>query len=205
MNIEYFLVFFGLMFPLVFSPGPANIVFAMAGMKQGVKASIPLIVGVDLVFIVYSLIIGFGLGEVLQRYPSLVSLLQLLGALYIVYLAYKFIAPSNNKKGQNERRFTFMDGVILQMLNPKGWSMLFLMFSVLLDGSFDQNTQVLYLVFMLAILNISTHFIWVIAGSQLSSWINNKKTDLMINYFFSVSLLLVAIWLLFQLFINEFI
>jgi threonine/homoserine/homoserine lactone efflux protein len=47
------------MFPLVFSPGPANIVFAMSGIRQGVRGSIPLIIGVDLVFIIYSLLIGF--------------------------------------------------------------------------------------------------------------------------------------------------
>jgi threonine/homoserine/homoserine lactone efflux protein len=89
MSIQYFLLFFGLMFPLVFSPGPANIVFAMSGIRQGVRGSIPLIIGVDLVFIIYSLLIGFGLGEILQLYPSLIFILQLLGSLYIVYLAYK--------------------------------------------------------------------------------------------------------------------
>ncbi len=202
MSTQYFLIFFGLIFPLVFSPGPANIVFAMSGMRQGIKASMPLMVGVDLVYIIYSLIVGFGLGEILQLYPSLTFILQFLGSLYIVYLAYKFLNSGNNKKINNEKIFTFTDGVILQTLNPKGWSILFLMFSVLLDGSFDQNTQVIYLVLMLAVLNISTHFIWIIAGSQISKWTSNKKIDLILNYLFSGSLLLVAIWLLLQLFID---
>ncbi len=82
------------MFPLAFSPGPANIVFAMSGMRQGIKNSIPLIIGVDLVFIVYSLIIGFGLGEILKHYSNVITVLQLLGALHILYLAYKFIQPA---------------------------------------------------------------------------------------------------------------
>jgi threonine/homoserine/homoserine lactone efflux protein len=159
MNIQYFLLFFGLMFPLVFSPGPANIVFAMSGIRQGVRGSIPLIIGVDLVFIIYSLLIGFGLGEILQLYPSLIFILQLLGSLYIVYLAYKFIRSDKKETDSNNQTFTFKDGVILQMLNPKGWTMLFLMFSTLLDGSFNYNAQIVALVIMLAILNISTHFI----------------------------------------------
>jgi len=202
MNTQYFLIFFSLMFPLVFSPGPANIVFAVAGMKQGVKASIPLIIGVDLVFIIYSLIIGFGLGEILKIYPRLIFILQLLGAIYIIYLSYRFIVPSSNKKTNSEKKFTFTDGLILQILNPKGLSMLFLMFSVLLDGSFDESTQVVYLVIMLAVLSISTHFIWVAAGSQISKFTSNKKFDSILNYFFSGSLLLVAIWILLQLFIS---
>jgi threonine/homoserine/homoserine lactone efflux protein len=101
MNIQYFLLFFGLMFPLVFSPGPANIVFAMSGIRQGVRGSIPLIIGVDLVFIIYSLLIGFGLGEILQLYPSLIFILQLLGSLYIVYLAYKFIRSDKKETDSN--------------------------------------------------------------------------------------------------------
>jgi threonine/homoserine/homoserine lactone efflux protein len=93
--------------------------------------------GVDLVFIIYSLLIGFGLGEILQLYPSLIFILQLLGSLYIVYLAYKFIRGDKKETDSNNQTFTFKDGVILQMLNPKGWTMLFLMFSTLLDGSFN--------------------------------------------------------------------
>ncbi|MBA5248978.1 MAG: LysE family translocator [Gammaproteobacteria bacterium] len=196
MNFQYFLLFFGLMFPLVFSPGPANIVFAMSGVQQGVKKSIPLIIGVDLVFIIYSLIIGFGLGEVLKYYPNMIYALQVLGAFYIAYLAYKFIEPVKRVQEQKHAHYTFADGVILQMLNPKGWTMLFLMFSVLLDGSFDRNTQIIYLVIMLAILNISTHFTWVAAGSSISKLIQSTAMKKSVNYFFSFSLLLVAIWLL---------
>jgi threonine/homoserine/homoserine lactone efflux protein len=199
MNIQYFLLFFGLMFPLVFSPGPANIVFAMSGIRQGVRESIPLIIGVDLVFIIYSLLIGFGLGEILQLYPRLIFILQLLGSLYIIYLAYKFIRTENKETRANNKTFTFKDGVILQMLNPKGWTMLFLMFSTLLDGSFNYNAQVFALVIMLSILNISTHFIWVIAGKHISTWTDNKRVEKILNYFFSISLLIVAGWLLFNL------
>jgi len=199
MSIQYFFLFFGLMFPLVFSPGPANIVFAMSGIRQGVRGSIPLIIGVDLVFIIYSLLIGFGFGEILKIFPELIFLFQIIGSLYIAYLSYKFIKTSNIETTSNEKTFTFKDGVVLQVLNPKGWTMLFLMFSILLDGSFDHTAQIIALVIMLAILNISTHFIWVAAGSHISRWTNDKKIDRLLNYFFSGSLLLVAIWLLLQL------
>ena len=185
---------------MVFSPGPANIVFAASGVKQGVKKSIPLIIGVNLVFVVYSLIIGFGFGEFLKHYPDVIFVVQLLGVIYITYLTYKFIRPQKHKQINGEKTYTFVDGVILQMLNPKGLSMLFLMFSVLLDGSFNQIQQVIYLVIMLAVLNISTHFIWVAAGSSIAQWVSNPKVEQLLNYFFAVSLLLVAVWLLLPLY-----
>jgi len=199
MSAEYFLAWLAVMFPLVFSPGPANIVFALSGIKQGFKKSIPLLAGVNIVFITYSLIIGFGLGEFLNKFPQLIVFIKLLGIFYLIYLVYKFIKPSGNATTNSESdAYKFCDGLVLQMLNPKGWTMLFLMFSLFLDGSFDQTTQVVYLVVMLAILNISTHITWVAAGAAISSSISDPKLASYINYFFAASLLVVALWLLIE-------
>lgn len=197
MTIEYFLAWFAVVFPLIFSPGPANIVFALSGAKQGFRRSIPLLVGVDLVYIICSLIIGFGLGEFLKTYPMLLVVIKLLGIFYLFYLVYKFLKPVSSEQGATPGAiYTFYDGVILQALNPKGWTMLFVMFSLFLDGSFDHTTQVIYLVVMVAIVNISTHVIWIIAGSMITQYIANPRTEAWINYGFALSLFVVAVWLL---------
>ncbi|CAC9553649.1 hypothetical protein [uncultured Gammaproteobacteria bacterium] len=196
MNFQYFLLFFGLMFPLIFSPGPANIVCTMAGIKQGVKKSIPLITGINVVSILYSLLVGFGLDKVLKRYPDLTATLQILGALYLVYLAYKFIKPRPRQADIN-KTYNFWNGVILQALNPKAFSAQLLMFSMLLDGSFNQTEQVFYLIFMLTILNISTHFTWTFIGNSLSKWMTNPVAEKILSYLFASALLLIAIWIVF--------
>ncbi|CAB9540216.1 hypothetical protein BROOK1789C_268 [Bathymodiolus brooksi thiotrophic gill symbiont] len=196
MNFQYFLLFFGLMFPLIFSPGPANIVCTMAGIKQGVKKSIPLITGINVVSILYSLLVGFGLDKVLKRYPDLTATLQILGALYLVYLAYKFIKPRPRQADIN-KTYNFWNGVILQALNPKAFSAQLLMFSMLLDGSFNQTEQVFYLIFMLTILNISTHFTWTFIGNSLSKWMTNPVAEKSLSYLFASALLLIAIWIVF--------
>ena len=187
------------MLPLVFSPGPANIVFAMSGMRQGVRRSIPLLVGVDIVFVIISLLVGFGFGGILMLYPNLIFAFQLAGSMYIVYLAYKFIKTKDAEATSSKAVFTFKDGVILQSLNPKGWTALFLMYSALLDGSFDYNAQIIALVVMLMILNVSAHFVWLVAGSRIAKWTSNEKVETALNYLFSGSLLVVAAWLLLQL------
>lgn len=197
MTIEYFIAWFGVVFPIIFSPGPANIVFALSGAKQGIKKSIPLLCGVDLVYIICSLIIGFGLGEFLKTYPTLMIVIKLLGIGYIFYLVYKFLKPIKKIEGGEQLTvYTFYDGMILQALNPKGWTMLFVMFSLFLDGSFDHTKQVIYLVIMVAIMNISTHLIWIASGALITRHIANPTTEKYINYGFALSLLMVAIWLL---------
>ncbi|MGS2717316.1 LysE family translocator [Eionea flava] len=202
MTIEYFIAWFAVVFPLVFSPGPANIVFALSGAKQGFKRSIPFLLGVDLVYIICSLIIGFGLGEFLKAYPTLLIVIKMLGIAYLFYLVYKFLKPASKREGGSVTVYTFYDGMILQALNPKGWTMLFLMFSLFLDGSFDHTKQVVYLVVMVAIMNISTHVIWLLAGTMITRYISNPITERWINYGFALSLLVVAIWLLIDTLMN---
>ena len=106
--MSLFLVWLGVMFPLVFSPGPANIVFAASGANVGIKRSIPLIAGVDSVFILKSLIIGYGLGEVLHSQPVLMNLMQLLGSFYLIYLAIKFIRSSSSKLDATSKELGFL-------------------------------------------------------------------------------------------------
>ncbi len=64
MNSSFFISWFAVMFPLVISPGPANVMFAASGAKFGIKKSIPLMIGIDLIFVVQSILIGFGLGTI---------------------------------------------------------------------------------------------------------------------------------------------
>ena len=203
MDFDYILLFLSLMFPLVFSPGPANIVFAMSGMKQGFKKSIPLLFGINLVFIVYSIIIGFGLAAFFQKFPFLIKIIQIIGAIYIFYLGYKFFKDKNNindKVSSTNKVFTFKDGVVLQLLNAKGITMLLLMFSVLLNGSFERTKQIVALIVMLAILNITTHIIWILGGSFISKFLKNEKTHILINSIFSLSLFGVGFYLIYDVF-----
>jgi len=199
MEIEYFMAWLGAMFPLVFSPGPGNIVLAGAGMRQGVLKSFPLIFGINLIIVLYALLIGFGLGEFLKHYPDLLFGIKILGIVYILYLAYKFLSTKDSGAGNEKSKvYGFYDGVLLQLLNPKGLVMLFLMFSLFLKESMDSTTQVVSLIVMLVLLNISTNAIWVAGGSIIPKFISNKKSRRILNMGFSISLALVAVWLLME-------
>jgi threonine/homoserine/homoserine lactone efflux protein len=67
------------------------------------------------------------------------------------------------------------------------------MFSMLLDGSFNQTEQVFYFIFMLTILNISTHFTWTFIGNSLSKWITNRVAEKILSYLFASALLLIVV------------
>ena len=195
--MSLFLIWLGVMFPLVFSPGPANIVFAASGAKVGVKRSIALLAGIDSVFIIKSILIGYGLGEVVHTHPELMNGLQLLGAIYLVYVASKFIRSSSTKLENASKTLGFVDGLLIQLLNSKGWLMVFLMFTLFTESSqetFGEN-GVAVLIIWLAILNISMHFVWVSIGELLSKISSSPAYEKGMNFFYAGSLIAVSVWL----------
>lgn len=202
MTVTYFVSWFLLMAPLVMSPGPANLVFAASGAKFGVRNSVALLVGVDLTFVLYSIIFGFGLGYFLQENAFIYSAVKILGVGYLLYLTYKFVKSpmihqaANGDKTQD--RYTFMDGVILNATNPKAWAMLITMFAVFVDGSFDETLQIWLLVAWLFVLNVLTHFLWIYMGSQLVTLLVDARYEFLIRVLFGGCMLAVVVWLLLE-------
>ncbi|MFA0570730.1 LysE family translocator [Vibrio gallaecicus] len=198
--MSFFIIWLGVMFPLVFSPGPANIVFAASGASVGVKRSIPLIAGIDSVFILKSIIIGFGLGGFVKSYPEVMSSLQMLGSIYLVYVAVKYMRVNSAKEKSMTTELGFFDGLLIQVLNSKGWLMVFLMFSLFTEPSQDAfgDKGVYILIAWLALLNISIHFVWVSIGDVLSRVSDDPLYEKGLNYFYACCLLAVSVWLIIE-------
>lgn len=185
MSSSFFISWFFVMFPLVISPGPANIVFAASGLNNGVKKSLALLCGVDLVMLIKSILIGFGLGKIIEDNPIFLNVLQLLGALYLFFLAYKFFRSNINKDTNENKHLGFLDGVLIQIFNVKGWILIILMFSLF------SSANVFELVLMLFVLNVSSHLLWIVFSSYIFRlFLKNKRIQ---NILFSFSLFVVAI------------
>ena len=181
------------MFPLVFSPGPANIAFAASGASFGIKRSLPLMFGIESVFFIKSLFLGFGLSAFLQNNHVFISYFQVIGALYLIYLAYGFIKPLLNNENHQSKELSYFDGLIIQFFNVKGWMMIVLMFSLFSSSLTYENSSVniLILCIMLAALNLTCHLIWISFSSLMfKKIVKNQKVQ---AYLFASSLLLVAI------------
>ncbi|XZG71643.1 LysE family translocator [Chitinibacteraceae bacterium HSL-7] len=196
--MSLFIAWLGVMFPLVFSPGPANIVFAASGARVGLRRSLPLLVGIDLVFIIKSIVVGYGLIEVVHAYPWVMHTMQLLGALYLLYLAWQFVRAKSGSATASERTLGLVDGLIIQTLNSKGWLMVVLMFTLFTEAStrtFGEH-GIGVLVLWLALLNISMHLVWVGIGDALSRLSDRPGYDRAMNSVYAVSLVAVALWML---------
>ena len=147
-----------------------------------------------------SIIIGYGLGEVVKSHPELMNSLQLLGSIYLVYVAVKFMRSDSTKAESISTELGFFDGLLIQVLNSKGWLMVFLMFSLFTELSQDAfgDKGVAILIIWLAFLNISMHFVWVSIGELLSRVSSNPLYEKWLNFFYGFCLIAVSIWLVIE-------
>lgn len=181
------------MFPLVFSPGPANIVAGISGARVGIRKSIPLFMGINIIYISYSLIIGFGIGAILTSVPQVLIIIKYFGAAFVCWLGIKLWMRS--KQRDETVHLGLKEGLIIQSMNPKFPIILLTMFSTFLNTEHSPFSQVVILTFSIFTLNVFTQFSWALMGHWIGKSLNSEKTNEIQDRFFAVLMVLVGIWI----------
>ena len=107
------------------TPGPNNTMLMVSGANFGFRATRAHLLGVSVGFLLLLLAVGLGLGGLFRAYPVLHDLLTLVGAAYLLWLAWK-VATSRGIGGgaaSASRPQTFWEAVAFQWVNPKAWAM----------------------------------------------------------------------------------
>ena len=185
------------MFPLVFSPGPTNVIVAMSGARYGLRGSLPLLIGINIVYLSYTLLLGLGAGTILDKYPQLLVAIQYAGSAFICYLAYR--TWQSERAADDPRTHTAMkliDGMLLQALNPKFPVILLIMFSTFLESGEALLPQVMTLSVAIVLLNVFTLVCWTLGGKIITRSFQSERSVQLQNNAFAVMLLVLAIWIL---------
>lgn len=104
------------------SPGPVNVVALSSGAQFGLIASLRHVLGATVGFVVLLMFTGFGLHEVLQRYPMLTEIIRWAGVAFLLYLAWKLAMDDGRLNvAKPTREPSFLHGAAMQWLNPKAW------------------------------------------------------------------------------------
>lgn len=192
-----------------FSPGPANFIFMATSSRYGFVKSLPIIAGVYVVFTIEFILVGLGLGEVLGRFPVLAKVIQILGVLYLFYLAWSFIRSSKRYSEKEKipsesiKIPNFRDGVLIQILNPKGWTILSLQFSLfpflISDGFFGTPfLSILFWGMIFIPINLMNAFFWTGLGAWTTRLFSSPKARKIQGFVLGGLLFLLGVWILFQ-------
>lgn len=107
------------------TPGPNNAMLMASGANYGFVRTLPHLAGVALGFVFLVLCVGLGLGSLFEAWPLAHTILKVVGAGYLLWLAWKIGTAKGGPKsadGQG-RPFTFLQAAAFQWVNPKAWVM----------------------------------------------------------------------------------
>jgi threonine/homoserine/homoserine lactone efflux protein len=122
MSVEVFLAMVSFAFVMAFTPGPNNVMLTASAANFGFVRSIPHMLGVSLGFVILLAAAGAGLGTLLTSIPSTQTVLKIVGAAYMLWLAWKVAnaGPTDDGSDTDARPLTFLQAAAFQWVNPKG-------------------------------------------------------------------------------------
>ncbi|MBP3139673.1 LysE family translocator [Aliivibrio fischeri] len=164
-----------------FTPGPNNIMLMASGANVGFVRTIPHMLGVIFGFAFMLVLVGFGLIQIFHTYPQLEKGLQVVSAIYLLYLAYKIARsePVDSRVG-DYKPMSFLAAASFQWVNPKGWSMALSVMSIYATTS--DMFSVLLIAFVFICINVPTVSFWTVAGKELQKRLKTPKHLKLFNY-----------------------
>lgn len=190
-------LFIGLVITILLTPGPTNTLLASSGIQVGVRKSLRLIPAEAIGYLIAITLWGMIIGSVSAKFPMLPTLLKLLSAFYIIFLAIKLWKTADIEASFNLPTIRARELFCATLLNPKA----LLFASAIFPGTawLTLNNYLVHIV-MFLLLIVPIALFWTFIGSILASnkvrWLNQsnlQKTASIILISFSIPLSYSAI------------
>jgi len=176
------------------TPGPNNLMVLASGVNFGFRRTVPHMLGITFGFAFMVLTLGLGMAQIFRLYPPLFALLKILGALYMLWLAWKIATsgPIGEAGGTRGAPLGFFGAAMFQWVNPKAWMMGLTAVStyVMVDGLMF-NSLIIAAVF--AVLTMPCVMLWAGFGVGLKHILDNPQTLRTFNVVMAV-LLVLSLW-----------
>ncbi|MFH7805309.1 MULTISPECIES: LysE family translocator [unclassified Acinetobacter] len=190
-------LFIGLVITILLTPGPTNTLLASSGIQVGVRKSLRLIPAEAIGYLIAITLWGMIIGSVSTQFKILPTILQLISAVYIIFLAIKLWKTADIEASFNLPTIRARELFCATLLNPKA----LLFASAIFPGTawLTLNNYLVHIV-MFLLLIVPIALFWTFIGSILASnkvrWLNQsnlQKTASIILISFSIPLSYSAI------------
>jgi len=173
MSLTIILTMFSFSLAMSISPGPVNMMIISSGINHGVKKTMAFISGATIGFTLLLVLIGLGLMNVINLYPSLLEYIEFLGASFIIYMGYKIATSLGDItiKKSEKKVLKFYEGFLLQWLNPKAWIACVSGVSMFVSSSSD---FVIFVSIYFVVCYASLSF-WGVLGQKVTRFLNTPK------------------------------
>ncbi len=216
--LDYALLISSLFFfsvSMCYTPGPNNAIAMSIGMEKGFRAALPFSFGGSIGGMVQLLGLGLGLTEVFTRFPLAYEILRYLGAVYMLWLAWKISGlkfPINRGTDKTQadtelpdytqvrpdaerKPMGFTYAFLFQLLNVKVWLTNIVIASSYVGMGDDRMFRLVIASGITFFNSLMAMFVWVAGGVFMRRFLTSEGLR-RANYVFAV-FLVISVALLF--------
>jgi len=181
------------------SPGPSLAVVLRNTMIGGRSRGLACAVGHGIGFGFYAVTVVFGLVAIMESYPDIFTIMQILGGLFLLYLGIEIIRSEEKVIEHSEgKREGFVEGFFIAFLNPKIAVFMLAVLSSVLDPSMSSDTK-----WIIAVMGMTIDTVWyvlvalILSNSSILTKIENNQRIL--NLITGLLMIGLAIWTAYKL------
>ena len=166
---------------LALAPGPDNIFVMTHSVLRGWRAGFAVVLGLCTGLLVHTTAVALGVAMVLQTSIWAFATLKVIGAAYLLYLAWQAFTATAIKAGSSEQHVGFLwsyrRGIIMNVTNPKV-SLFFLAFlpQFVPSGTESVGLYIALLGVIFAIATITVFGTMALLAARLSALLNESET-----------------------------
>ena len=177
----------------IFTPGPNNISSASMGILVGYRKTLPYLVGIASGFFAVLLLCGWISKSLLEVFPTFENYLRIIGALYILWLAWHTYRASYEFKEGDQKALGFFNGLFLQIVNPKA-----IVFGLTLYGTFLAGIEINFATLLLTalimgVIGFTAISTWTLFGAFIRTSLRNPVVRRTVNLILSLMLVAIAV------------
>lgn len=187
MNIDI-IALSSFVFVTTFTPGPNNISSASMGILYGYKRTLPYLFGIISGFFLVMLLSGWVSKSLLSNFPSFEFPLRIIGAIYILWLAWHTFRASYSFDEKEQALLGYSNGFFLQLLNPKAIVYGLTLYTTFLGSLAKSPIFLVVSALALSVVGYASITSWALFGAAFRAYLKQPKAKQAINI--ALSLLL---------------
>jgi cysteine/O-acetylserine efflux protein len=163
------------------------------GLLYGYRNSVEYLTGITAGFFFIMLLCAYASSTLLRLMPSVVPVLRIIGAAYILWLAINTARASYAFNGADQPPMGFKKGFLLQTLNPKVAVYGLTIYSTFLSSAADNLLALTLFALLFALAAFCATSTWTLCGAAIKKHLHQPRVRVRVNAVLVLLLVYTAI------------
>ena len=152
-------------FVTAYTPGANNLLSMSNAARLGFRKSFKFNIGITAGFLIVMSVCTLFSSALYPALPKIKFSMQIIGAAYMLYLAWKIWKSHSDFEIENDKTASFFAGMVLQFMNPKIYIYAITAMSLYILPIFHSTMSLAGFTLILTILGASGSYVWALFGS----------------------------------------